>query len=100
MNAANRVTAPDENGNLNNILSVEPQNSKVAAEIPVEIIPAPAAHDLNTKEAPIVEDEPKLNGVAEQEELAKSQPPTDEVVPELDDSEAPKASQTAIGLSG
>ncbi|KAJ9608763.1 hypothetical protein H2200_006534 [Cladophialophora chaetospira] len=94
-----KPTAPDESGNLNNVLSVvEPQHSKAPTELPNQANPTLTAHATNTNEVPAVEEEPKLNGSAEHKETAEPYPHLGEVVAGLHDSEASEGSQAAPEL--
>ncbi|KIW72847.1 hypothetical protein, variant 3 [Phialophora macrospora] len=84
--------ATDQLGNVNNLLSIEAEERKPSSEPPIETIPTPPAHALNTKEAPIIDDEPKLNGFAVHEQSAQTYPPTEEAVPKPVDSHTPQQS--------
>ncbi|OQV11063.1 hypothetical protein CLAIMM_14965 [Cladophialophora immunda] len=79
-------TANDEQGNVNNVISVKAQVSESPPEDASEQISKPVASILNTRDAHIIEDEPvrpSENGLPSQHKDVEPYPPAAEVVSNL-----------------
>lgn len=99
MAVANGISAPDEHGNLNNLLSIKPEEPKATTEPSAETTPSTNEHEDSTTEASILEDVPKLNGSAEHEEFARQEFPS-RILANLEKSISPESTQPALETSG
>jgi hypothetical protein len=84
---SDHLLVTDENGNVNNALSVEELKPKTSPEALIETIPTPPAHVLNTREAYIMDEEPQHTGSVLPNEPAQPYPPPQDIVSKLSDAQ-------------
>ena len=80
---ADKNTATDDNGNMNNVLLVQASKPKASLEQPVEIIPTTPVQPSTTRHSYTKENGPSANGFAEQAKPSEPYPPPEEVAVSL-----------------